>query len=173
MIGKIPFAIGDQVVIGIDPGASAGSISGVRADTLEEVFSTKMPPDAASMFEVMKHYRDSLNVIMTYLEQVRGYVPAGNDPKKTVTMHSMARLSRHAGVLEGIIVSLGMPWQEIAPNSWHRALRLPKGGSYAERKKAIYTWVKQRYPTTSKARCDSTAIAVAGVMKLRGKSMIT
>ena len=164
---EIPFARTNKVVVGIDPGASAGSITALSLTDMELVMSVKMPPDALGMTDSLKGMRDKLDIFMVFLEQVRGYVPK----KSPMSMHSISRLCRHAGVLEGILAALGIPYQEIAPNSWHRALKLPKGGNYAERKKAVYSYVKQRYPEdTSQARCDSIAIAMAGTMKLRGKT---
>jgi len=170
--GSVPFALGGtpdlrpKVVIGIDPGATAGSITAMDIEMLGVKASGVLPVATSDLVEKMKTYKEHFNVVMVFLEQVRGYVPKD----QPMSMHSISRLCRHAGVIEGIVTALGMPFQEYAPTSWHRKLNLPKGGNYKERKTAIYTMVRQRYPNeVSRSRCDSIAIALAGIYKLRGK----
>lgn len=139
----------DRCYMGLDPGASSGGLAIITtADlVLTEPFA-RLTERETWEYVLWAHgcYPD-LHVV---LEQIR-YRPGTPGP-------SIARLATHYGLLRGLVTAAGVTYGEVPPSQWMQALRLPRGGTASERKRALRQRASELYPAAHVT--DATAAAV-------------
>lgn len=96
------------MIIAIDPGATGG-IAWEYDYKYEYVI--KMPDTPRDIEEHLRSLIAMSEDNFCYLEKVGQYMPGNAGP-------AAVKFARHCGVLEGIIVSLGIPYKEVLPAKW-------------------------------------------------------
>ena len=88
--------------------------------------------------DAIRHIADTNPGLMAVIEKV-GFHRPGNSAVAT------AKFARHCGHLEAALYTWGIPYTEVSPAVWMRALgTLPK--DKADRKRAIKEIVARRFP---------------------------
>ena len=147
------------MIIAIDPGLKGG-IAWVKNGKVE---AAKMPDTPKGIKELLDEARIDVDPCgcglawhsylepICYLEEIKG-VPPNQSSKATWTF------AEHYGILQGILLTLGIPIVYVRPQVWQKAIgatrpSTPKGASQAtkarikaEGKKNIKEIVEARYP---------------------------
>jgi hypothetical protein len=122
-------------ILCIDPGASGGLALLNREGNVE---AFPMRDGMTEQIDAIRHIADTNPGIMAVLEKV-GFHRPGNSAVST------AKFARHCGHLEAALYTWGIPYTEVSPAVWMRALgTLPK--DKADRKRAIKEIVARRFP---------------------------
>ena len=122
-------------ILTIDPGASGGLALLDREGNVE---AFPMRDGMTEQIDAIRHIADTNPGIKAVIEKV-GFHRPGNSAVST------AKFARHCGHLEAALYSAGVPFEEVAPAVWMRALgTLPK--DKADRKRAIKEIVARRFP---------------------------
>jgi crossover junction endodeoxyribonuclease RuvC len=100
--------------LGIDPGLNGG-IALITRDGITQVF--RMPRTEADIELLFRSRLDPQNVAFCLLERVHSFPGAG--------VASMFTFGRNVGVLIGLLLAHGVPFEEIEPRTWQRALGIP------------------------------------------------
>ena len=123
-------------ILCIDPGPSSGGIAYMASDG--RVHAIPMPATMTEQIDAIRHIAATNPGIMAVLEKV-GFHRPGNSAVST------AKFARHCGHLEAALYTWGIPYTEVSPAVWMRALgTLPK--DKADRKRAIKEIVARRFP---------------------------
>ena len=101
-------------IIGIDPGLSGGIALLGREDGPVAV---KMPETERDVWDTIQ---DFCPVALACIEQV------GSMPKQGVS--STFKFGRNYGFLRGCLIGSGMPFEQVTPVKWQRALSCLSGG---------------------------------------------
>ena len=122
-------------ILCIDPGASGGmAIFGLDGC----VEAVPMPEGMTAQIDAIRNLAVANPSITAILEKV-GFHRPGNSAVAT------AKFARHCGHLEAALYTWGIPYTEVSPAVWMRALgTLPK--DKADRKRAIKEIVARRFP---------------------------
>ena len=124
-----------NLTLTIDPGISGGI---AWRDTDGIVNAAPMPEGMTAQVDFLRSLKAQHPNIHAVMEKV-GYWMPGDHP------NSAAKFARHCGQLEAALYTLAIPFTEIAPVVWMRALgTLPKDKS--ARKSAIKELMARRYP---------------------------
>lgn len=95
--------------LGIDPGLSGGiAVLG------DQVRAVKMPATEADLARLLE---SALPIDYCLIERVHSFPDAG--------VASMFTFGRNAGVLIGILLANHIPFEEIEPRAWQKALGIP------------------------------------------------
>lgn len=122
-------------ILCIDPGASGGL---AIFDTYNVVTAFAMPEGMTAQIDAIRHIAATNPGLMAVIEKV-GFHRPGNSAVST------AKFARHCGHLEAALYSVGVPFEEVAPGTWMKALgALPADKS--ARKNAIKEQVARRFP---------------------------
>ena len=122
-------------ILCIDPGASGG-LALLNHESIIDAFP--MPDGMTGQIDAIRHIAATNPGIMAVLEKV-GFHRPGNSAVAT------AKFARHCGHLEAALYTWGIPYTEVSPAVWMRALgTLPK--DKADRKRAIKEIVARRFP---------------------------
>ena len=122
-------------ILCIDPGASGGLALLNREGNVE---AFPMRDGMTEQIDAIRHIAVTNPGIKAVIEKV-GFHRPGNSAVST------AKFARHCGHLEAALYSAGIPFEEVAPGTWMRALgTLPK--DKADRKRAIKEIVARRFP---------------------------
>lgn len=122
-------------ILCIDPGASGG-LALLNHESIIDAFP--MPDGMTGQIDAIRHIAATNPGIMAVLEKV-GFHRPGNSAVST------AKFARHCGHLEAALYTWGIPYTEVSPAVWMRALgTLPK--DKADRKRAIKEIVARRFP---------------------------
>lgn len=104
-------------IIGIDPGKSGG-IAWSWGE-LDRINARPMPAterDIVAQFETFEPNES----VYAYLERVHTMPGQG--------IASSGKFMQHYGFLRGVLVALGIPFEEVSPLKWQRALGCLSGG---------------------------------------------
>ena len=122
-------------ILCIDPGASGG-LALLNRERNVEAFP--MRDGMTEQIDAIRHIADTNPGLMAVIEKV-GFHRPGNSAVAT------AKFARHCGHLEAALYTWGIPYTEVSPAVWMRALgTLPK--DKADRKRAIKEIVARRFP---------------------------
>ena len=122
-------------ILCIDPGASGG-IAYMASDG--RVHAIPMPATMTEQIDAIREIVAEVPTITAIIEKV-GFHRPGNSAVAT------AKFARHCGHLEAALYTWGIPYTEVSPAVWMRALgTLPK--DKADRKRAIKEIVARRFP---------------------------
>lgn len=99
-------------IIGIDPGAT-GAIAWLSPIVGLSPVVTDMPANPRDVFEELAHREDGDLAIIEKAQPM---------PKQGVV--STFTIGRNYGVVIGVLAALGIPYREVAPGTWKRAMGL-------------------------------------------------
>lgn len=142
-----------KTVIGIDPGKNGGIafIDTEKADERDGVESYKMPETEKDLWTLLNGY--DLNRCIAFIEKVH------SSPQMGVT--SAFTFGRGYGTLLGLLTASYVPFEEISPQKWQKALGcMTKGDKNVSKRKAqqLFPWLKITH-----ANADALLIAKYGV----------
>lgn len=104
-----------MIYIGIDPGQSGGIASLVGDNTGTSPACVKMPETEKDCFDALeKLQRINFTAIFAVIESVHSM------PKQGVA--SSFKFGRNYGFLRGCLIALGIPFEEVTPQKWQKAL---------------------------------------------------
>ncbi len=137
-------------VIGIDPGKSGG-LAVLTPNHKASVFRF----DNLSEREVyLLLTGQTLDLCHVFLEKVHAM------PGQGVT--SMFNFGCGYGFLRGVLTTLGVPYEDVPPQTWQKKLGLgAKYNSYADRKRAHKAQAEQWFPSTKITLSDADALLIA------------
>lgn len=139
-----------MIVIGIDPGKNGG-IAFIDTDLAmrDGTTAVKMPATEADVWEVLRQYGgDDFAVV----EKV------ASSPQMGVT--SAFTFGKGYGVLLGCLTAAGIPFEEVSPQKWQKAMNcLTHGDKNVTKRKAqqMFPWLKVTHATA-----DALLIAYYG-----------
>lgn len=136
-------------ILCIDPGASGGfAVRGAGG----AISASPMPEGMTAQIDAIRHIAVTNPGLAAVIEKT-GFHRPGNSAVAT------AKFSRHCGHLEAALYSFGVPFEEVAPSVWMRALgTLPK--DKADRKRAIKEIVARRFPHLTITLKTSDALGI-------------
>jgi hypothetical protein len=103
-----------KLMLAIDPGASGG-LAWKRDG--EQVEICKMPATVKDLVEKLDEivpYPRQENGVMCLIEKVGAYMPGNSGP-------AAAKFARHCGMLEGVLVAMNIPFQDVTPAKWEHS----------------------------------------------------
>lgn len=135
-----------MIIIGIDPGASGGIA--VRYDSLDpspvDVF--KLDATESDIAQRMSHYQDVRS--FAYLERVHSM------PKQGVS--STFKFAQSYGFLRGLLIALKIPFEEVSPQKWQKAMGcLSKGDKNVTKARA-----QQLFPQIKVTHASADALLI-------------
>lgn len=133
------------VIIGIDPGKSGG-ISMVL--DRHSVRATKMPDTEADIFAVLEDCKQR-GPVFCYIEKVHSMPKQG--VKSTFTF------GQNYGFLRGCLISLGIPFEEVTPQKWQKALSCQSKGD----KNVTKAKAQQLFPQVKITHAIADALLIA------------
>lgn len=122
-------------ILTIDPGASGG-LALLNREKIVEAFP--MRDGMTEQIDAIRHIAATNPGLMAVIEKV-GFHRPGNSAVST------AKFARHCGHLEAALYSAGIPFEEVAPRTWMKALGALPADKTA-RKNAIKEQVARRFP---------------------------
>lgn len=122
-------------ILTIDPGASGG-LALLNREKIVEAFP--MRDGMTEQIDAIRHIAATNPGLMAVIEKA-GFHRPGNSAVSTATF------SRHCGHLEAALYSAGIPFEEVAPRTWMKALGALPADKTA-RKNAIKEQVARRFP---------------------------
>jgi len=122
-------------ILCIDPGASGGL---AIFDTYNDVAAWSMPEGMTAQIDAIRAASAENPNLTAVIEKV-GFHRPGNSAVAT------AKFARHCGHLEAALYSVGVPFEEVAPRVWMKALGALPADKTA-RKNAIKEQVARRFP---------------------------
>ena len=122
-------------ILCIDPGASGG-IAYMASDG--RVHAIPMPATMTEQIDAIREIVAEVPTITAVIEKT-GFHRPGNSAVAT------AKFARHCGHLEAALYSVGVPFEEVAPGTWMKALGALPADKTA-RKNAIKETVARRFP---------------------------
>jgi crossover junction endodeoxyribonuclease RuvC len=147
---KIQKQIGtiNMFIIGVDPGCSGaivildlGGAYVAHLDMPTVKVGTKSRVNAAAVAAFLRYHIDALpfhhvSMMHAFIEQV------GAMPKQGVS--SMFTFGHACGVIEGVIIGLGIPHTKITPQAWKKSAGLIGSDKDAARSRAIQLYPELR-----------------------------
>ncbi len=138
-------------MIAIDPGAK-GAI--VYDDDDGIICAEKMPDTPGSIVDALldiKHATPT-NDLRCVWEKTGTYMPGNSGP-------GAATFARHCGVIEGVLLAIGIPQQQVPPQKWQKHFgALPK--DKGDRKRRIKQLMQERYPHLKVTLDNADALAI-------------
>ena len=122
-------------ILTIDPGASGG-LALLSCEGIADAFP--MRDGMTGQIDAIRHIAATNPGIIAIIEKV-GFHRPGNSAVST------AKFARHCGHLEAALYSVGVPFEEVAPRVWMKALGALPADKTA-RKNAIKETVARRFP---------------------------
>lgn len=142
-----------MIIIGIDPGASGGiTVLDMAGEVLDRAPLAKMTNH--DIAEALREWRDRDEKARAVIERVG---PARGRDGRTQGISSTAKFMRQAGMLEGFLIMGQIPYGDVAPAVWQRALGcLSKGDKNVTKAAAQRRWPDLKW---THALADSALIA--------------
>jgi hypothetical protein len=105
-----------MIIIGIDPGANGG-IAAIIGGKLSVYAAPETEKDYCTILQLIKLNNANDENICCYLEQV------GAMPGQGVT--SMFTFGKTYGFIRGVLTALNIPFDDVRPQNWQKALGIP------------------------------------------------
>ena len=158
------------MIIAIDPGLKGG----IAWEKNEQVRAVRMPYTPKGIIELLRDIRTAWDedknnptpcYSVCYLEEIKGVLP--NQSSKATWTFGV-----HYGILQGILIALGIPIVYVPPKTWQKAIgatrpSTPKGASRAmkarikaEGKRRIKEIVEARYPSLKITLATADALGI-------------
>lgn len=136
--------------IGLDPG-SDGAMAVITPSHQLRVYGFNHKSEQEIMLALLG---ETLDPHHAFLELVR------SRPGQGVT--SMFTFGRNLGFLRGLLVALGVPFEDVPPQEWQKKLGLGKAHpSQADRKRAHKQYAEQLFPNVKVTLANADAILIA------------
>jgi crossover junction endodeoxyribonuclease RuvC len=153
-----------MLYVGIDPGASGG-IAVINPDG--SLSCRAMPASDKELWGKLsmladppRHEGESLPQVVAVIEKVGGYMPgsAGNIGS------AMFSFGRSTGFLHGCLVAAAIPYEEVAPRTWQKALGIAsraKTETKSQFKRRLKAKAEQLFPSANITlkTCDAILLA--------------
>jgi len=123
----------------------------------------KMPDTLSDLASLLKQLMllSKFSSHRCIVEKTGTYMPGNSGP-------SACKFSRHCGQIEGMLVGLGIPFEEVSPVKWMKTLgALPK--DKPERKRAIKEQMGRMYPHLKVTLVNADALGILTYAMQRGK----
>lgn len=158
-------------VLGIDPGLS-GAIASIRhrADGRGVTVSVvRMPATWPEIADVLLAERDrSDGDLRAVVEQLRP-MPSRRRPESEggspddEMRGSIAswKLSANQHLTFGILIAFKIPFEGVAPQTWQKGLGIAKGTKGPDRKRALVSIARQRFPLSNATLWTADALLLA------------
>lgn len=140
-----------MLIIGIDPGVSGG-VGFVMPGETTIRYVHKMPDTDADFAALLTSECVGESHVKAYLEKVGGFI-AG----KPRTGSSMFKFGQSYGFIRGVLAGLKIPYEEVAPNTWMKAMQCQTGGD----KKISKAKAQQLFPSLAITNQTADAILIA------------
>lgn len=142
--------------IGIDPGISGGGFVISNFGHSFSNNSTNFSTTEHDIWEWISEYSIGSNPTFAVIEKV--HAMPGNG------VSSMFKFGRSYGFLRGCLIAAGIPFEEVTPQAWQKALGIPKRSpkeKQTEFKNRMKAMAQQLYPskTITLATADAALLA--------------
>jgi hypothetical protein len=147
-----------KIRIGIDPGKGGGIVVLVGEG---EVHYSKMPQTEADIVEYLTNqaWRDNTNT-KAVIEKVHSMPGQG--------VKSMFTFGQNYGTLRGILAAIKIPFDEVTPRHWQKALNIPprkKTETPTQWKNRLKQKAQQLFPELTVTLAVSDALLIAHYCK--------
>lgn len=116
-----------KIIIAIDPGASGG-ISVLTTDGVAQCWN--MPETDKDVLDLLKPHcnmnGEPQSSVRCFVEKVSGFAGSGQPGS------SMFRFGEGFGAIKGFLMALEVPFEEVTPQRWMKALALGTAGAKAK-----------------------------------------
>jgi hypothetical protein len=136
-------------IIGIDPGQSGGF-----ARLSESAFGYKMPDTEADTATLLASLFTT-STTMAYIERVHAMPLQG--------VVSMFSFGRNYGFLRGLLIAIGIPFEEVTPQVWQKvfSLRGPENEGTVAKKNRHKAKAQQLFPELKITHATADALLIA------------
>jgi crossover junction endodeoxyribonuclease RuvC len=147
-----------MIIIGIDPGASGGIADIFTNAPPIEVSAEKLPKTEADTFKLIRQVSGDFKVLgwdlTCYIEKVHSMPGQG--------VSSTFKFGMNYGFLRGCLVSLGIPFVDVTPQKWQRAVGIHKikDETNTAKKNRHKQLAQQLFPQLAKKITHATADAL-------------
>lgn len=141
------------VIIAIDPGKTGG-VAVLYPN--QKIVLHAMPPTESDVVALLREIQAAANVeghlLELHIEKVSGFAGKGQPGS------SMFVFGRGVGVIVGVAIAFGIPFFEVTPQTWMRALGL---GTKGKRTKIQWKWhlidqARKRHPALAGINAKSS-----------------
>ncbi len=139
------------MILGIDPGQSGGLCLLDSAGAI--VWVQAMPETETDLRELLEEHREQIKLAV--LEKVHGM------PGMSVV--AVSTFMKHYGFLRGVMSGLKIPFDEVTPQVWMKAMSIPARGekSKSQHKNVLKAKAQQLFPTQKITLATADAILIA------------
>jgi len=153
----MPLLPNRTVYIGIDP----GKIGGLVALTPKGILSSTMPPTDRDIWDWLCLVLDNDYKLLAVIEKVQGYIgPRGGDAPGS----AMFNFGMNYGLLRMALTASGIPFEQVTPHKWQRALGIPSRKSAEGRtewKNRLKQHAQQLFPEVKVTLAMADALLIA------------
>jgi hypothetical protein len=143
--------MGNRLYLGIDTGATGGIAILGEDGTIQALLPFKKHSWAEIIVEMVRFREDIKASILENVTSSRRENGVQNAFKQGVNI----------GIIKGILLGLGIPFEEVLPAKWQKGYQIPKGITYAERKKVMHNIASGLYPTDKVTKDMADALLIA------------
>lgn len=138
-----------RLTAGVDPGA-LGGIAFIGQNFAE---AWKMPETEREIMELLEEYRPHIDVL--YMES--------QHPFPGMSSTAMGTFMKHYGFLRGVLVALKIPFVDVSPMKWKKALGLnfTAQDSKKDKKNGSKELASQWWPALKITHATSEALLIA------------
>ena len=145
-----------KIYIGVDPGASGG-LAALCDSVVEFVAMPATEFDIWEWFDTVRDRRD--DSVFACIEKVGGFIQGSPQPGS-----AMFKFGASYGGLRMALVAAGIPFEEVTPQTWQKALGIPKRAateSKTQFKNRLKARAQQLFPDhkITLATCDALLLA--------------
>ncbi len=135
--------------LGVDPGANGG-LALLTQDGIAQAF--RIPPTEGDLAQLFESRIVPARVAYCLIERVHSFPDAG--------VASMFTFGRGVGVLIGLLLAHKIPFEEIEPRIWQKALGIPPRVKKPKKPKPFMQYQPEETPTQWKNRLRAKAQAL-------------
>jgi hypothetical protein len=139
-----------RLYLGIDTGATGGIVAINNHGWLHQkiLFKAHSWAEVVQELHLLKPY-----IKIALLENV-------TSSRRENGVQNAFKQGVNIGIVKGILLGLGIPFEEVLPAKWQKGYQIPKG-TYAERKKAMHNIAAGLYPTDKVTKDMADALLIA------------
>lgn len=148
------------MLMAIDPGANGGL---ALLHHNGDLACFKFPETEKEIANLVKHEALSKDVKLACIEKVGGYIG------KPQPGHKMFKFGRNVGFLVGVLTSCRIPFHEVPPQTWQKAV-----GAGTRGKRSQYQWkrhlldlAKKRHPGLNVTLATADAVLMLDYMRMK------
>ena len=159
-----------RIYLGLDPGASGG-IAWVSSDSVESVAMPSTDRDIWDWLTAPGPFGEERTLpTHAVLEKVNGYVGDGGNPGS-----AMFKFGTSYGSLKMALTAAGIPFEEIPPQTWQKALGIPKrkkGESKTVWKNRLKAHAQRLFPQEKITLATADALLIATYCKRKCEGLL-